>query len=76
MIGELKSYSEYKPAGLNWLDGVPRHWDVRPGFAAFREKCVKNIGLKEKTVLSLSYGRIVVKPPEKLHGLVPDSFEI
>ncbi|MBN2465421.1 restriction endonuclease subunit S [candidate division WOR-3 bacterium] len=29
----------------------------------------------EKTVLSLSYGRIVVKPPEKLHGLVPASFE-
>ena len=31
--------------------------------------------MQEKTVLSLSYGRIVVKPPEKLHGLVPDSFE-
>lgn len=46
-----------------------------PGFAAFREKRVKNTGMREKTVLSLSYGRIVVKPPEKLHGLVPDSFE-
>lgn len=29
----------------------------------------------EKTVLSLSYGRIIVKPKEKLHGLVPESFE-
>jgi len=29
----------------------------------------------EKTVLSLSYGRIIVKPQEKLHGLVPESFE-
>jgi type I restriction enzyme S subunit len=29
----------------------------------------------EDTVLSLSYGRIVIKPPEKLHGLVPESFE-
>ena len=28
-----------------------------------------------KTVLSLSYGQIVVKPPEKIHGLVPSSFE-
>ena len=34
-----------------------------------------NLGLRETTVLSLSYGRIVVKPPEKLHGLVPASFE-
>ena len=31
--------------------------------------------MKEKTVLSLSYGRIVIKPVEKLHGLVPQSFE-
>jgi type I restriction enzyme S subunit len=31
--------------------------------------------MKEARVLSLSYGRVVVKPPEKLHGLVPASFE-
>ena len=29
----------------------------------------------EKRVLSLSYGRIVIKPDDKLHGLVPESFE-
>ena len=29
----------------------------------------------ESTVLSLSYGQIVVRPPEKLRGLVPESFE-
>ena len=31
--------------------------------------------MKESTVLSLSYGRIVIRPPEKLRGLVPESFE-
>lgn len=31
--------------------------------------------MREKTVLSLSYGRIVVKPPDRLTGLVPESFE-
>jgi type I restriction enzyme S subunit len=75
MIGNLKPYTEYKDSGLQWLGGIPRHWDMGPGFAAFREKSVKNIGLKEQTVLSLSFGRIVIKPPEKLHGLVPESFE-
>ena len=35
----------------------------------------KNTGNFETTVLSLSYGSIVVKPPEKLTGLVPESFE-
>jgi type I restriction enzyme S subunit len=75
MIADLKPYAEYKDSGRSWLSSIPQHWEVRPGFAAFREKKVKNFGLREKTVLSLSYGRIVVKPPEKLHGLVPDSFE-
>ncbi|MFH1220619.1 MAG: restriction endonuclease subunit S, partial [Candidatus Eisenbacteria bacterium] len=41
----------------------------------YREKKVPNMGLKETTVLSLSYGQIVVKPVDKLHGLVPASFE-
>ena len=75
MIDGLKPYPEYKESGLPWLGRLPQHWDTGPGFAAFREKRIKNIGMQENKVLSLSYGRIVVKPPEKLHGLVPDSFE-
>lgn len=74
MIADLKPYAEYKDSGLPWLGRVPGHWMTAPGFAAFREKQVKNIGLKEKRVLSLSYGRIIVKP-EGLRGLMPDSFE-
>src|ERR1700746_3229340 len=75
MIADLKPYPEYKESGLPWLGGIPRHWDTGPRFAAFCEKQTKNTGMREKTVLSLSYGRIVVKPVEKLHGLVPESFE-
>ncbi len=75
MIAGLRPYPKYKESGLPWLGGIPCHWKSAPGFAAFREKHVKNTGMREKTVLSLSYGRIVVKPPERLHGLVPDSFE-
>ncbi len=75
MIADLKPYPEYKESGLPWLGQVPKHWVLGPGFATFRKKKVKNTGMQEKTVLSLSYGRIVVKPPENLHGLVPDSFE-
>ncbi|MBL8889138.1 MAG: restriction endonuclease subunit S [Planctomycetaceae bacterium] len=75
MIDDLKPYAEYKESGVSWLGKVPVHWGMPPGFAAFREKCVKNIGMQEDTVLSLSYGRIVVKPKDKLHGLVPESFE-
>jgi len=70
-----KSYPKYKDSGLTWLGEMPSHWEIDPGLAAFSTKKEKNIGLRETTVLSLSYGRIVVKPPEKLHGLVPESFE-
>ena len=71
----LKPYSAYKNSGVPWLGEIPAHWAINPGFSAFREKQYRNSGMSETTVLSLSYGRIVVKPPEKLHGLVPASFE-
>ena len=71
----LRPYPAYKESGLKWLGAIPAHWDMKPGLAAFAPKKVKNIGLREKTVLSLSYGRIVVKAQDKLHGLVPESFE-
>lgn len=75
MIDGLKPYQAYKNSGVSWLGDVPEHWKVSPALAAYKQKLVKNVGMREKTVLSLSYGRVVVKPPEKLHGLVPDSFE-
>lgn len=75
MIGGLRPYPAYKDCGVPWLGNVPSHWNVSPAFAAYRPKLTKNTGLVEKTVLSLSYGRIVIKPEEKLHGLVPESFE-
>ena len=75
MIGSLKPYPVMKDSGFYWLGNVPEHWQVSPAFAAYSPKQVKNAGMPEKTVLSLSYGQIVIKPVDKLHGLVPESFE-
>ncbi len=75
MIDTLAPYPAYKDSGVPWLGEVPEHWEVLPGRACYREKKVPNTGLRETTVLSLSYGQIVVKPEDKLHGLVPESFE-
>jgi type I restriction enzyme S subunit len=75
MIADLKPYPKYKESGLPWLGPVPVHWETRPAFGAFVPNHERNFGMKEKTVLSLSYGKIVIKPLEKLHGLVPESFE-
>jgi type I restriction enzyme S subunit len=75
MIEDLKPYPQYKDSGLPWLGQVPEHWEIRPASGAFSPIRERNTGMKEKTVLSLSYGRIVVKPAGKLHGLVPESFD-
>lgn len=75
MTTELPPYPEYKASGVPWLGDVPAHWQQLPGRACYQEKKIPNAGLRETTVLSLSYGQIVVKPPEKLFGLVPASFE-
>ncbi len=75
MIEDLKPYPQYKDSGLPWLGQVPEHWEIRPASGAFSPIRERNTGMKEKIILSLSYGRIVVKPAGKLHGLVPESFD-
>ena len=73
--GEMKPYPEYRDSGVEWLGEVPGHWEVTHGRSVLRQKYERNVGLREETVLSLSYGHIVIRPEEKLHGLVPQSFE-
>ena len=75
MIEGLKPYAEYKESGQKWLGRIPAHWDLKPGHAAYKKRKVSNLGMKEKTVLSLSYGRIKVKATDKQHGLVPESYD-
>ncbi|QFP77462.1 restriction endonuclease subunit S [Deinococcus sp. AJ005] len=75
MIHALTPYPAMKDSGVPWLGQVPEHWDVTPALAVYKPREIKNKGMIEKTVLSLSYGRIVIKPEEKLRGLVPESFE-
>ena len=67
MIEGLKPYPKYQDSGQEWLGSVPAHWDLKPGHSAYAKRKVSNVGLKENTVLSLSYGKIVVKPVDKQH---------
>ena len=64
-----------KDSGVEWIGEIPEGWEVLPGLRFFQENNRKNLGMIEKTVLSLSYGKIIIKPIEKLVGLVPESFE-
>ena len=71
----LHPYPAYRPSGVEWLGDVPAHWHVVSGRACYTSGQILNRGLLEKTVLSLSYGQIKIRPEERLHGLVPASFE-
>jgi type I restriction enzyme S subunit len=75
VIGGLEPYPAYKDSGMEWLGAVPEGWSILPLTAGYRTALQRNTGNLERTVLSLSYGRIVVKPDHKLHGLVPESLE-
>lgn len=74
MFRDLPRYPEMTVSQL-WDAKVPSHWEVHPGLAVLKENRRKNVGLVESLVLSLSFGRVVVKPVEKQRGLVPDSYE-
>jgi len=75
MLDGQPRYDSYKDSGVPWIGAVPSDWDVLPGRACLYESSEKNTGMKVDTVLSLSYGRVKVKPIEEQFGLMPESYE-
>ena len=70
----MEIYPKFKKTGLDWLPEVPSHWEFATFQNIAKERKIKNIGLQETQVLSLSYGKIIVRDMEKA-GLLPESFE-
>ena len=64
-----------KDSGVEWIEEVPTHWNVCRVAEIAKQNKVKNIGLVEKNLLSLSYGRIIRKDLNTNFGLLPESFE-
>ena len=74
-IAAFPKHESYQDSGIDWIGEVPTSWSIEPGRQCLFESKEKNIGMKESTVLSLSYGKVIVKDEDKLTGLVPESFE-
>ena len=64
-----------KNSGVEWIGEIPDDWEVKKLKYSFLERKNKNIGMKEKNLLSLSYGKIIKKNIETKDGLIPESFE-
>lgn len=65
---------EMKDSGIEWVESIPSHWDVRPLYYYFAERKKKNYLGQEQNLLSLSYGKVIRKDINTSEGLLPDSF--
>jgi type I restriction enzyme S subunit len=68
-------YPEYKDSGVEWIGEIPAHWKTAPLMTVAKEVEERNFDLKNKNLLSLSYGRIIIKDIDSNDGLLPESFE-
>ncbi|MFC4435444.1 restriction endonuclease subunit S [Cupriavidus respiraculi] len=64
-----------KYSGIEWVGEIPAHWSTQPFYSFAEEVDHPNAGMKERNLLSLSYGRLVRKDIDRLNGLTPASFE-
>ena len=69
----MNTYNSYKYSGQQWLGEIPEHWEMIAGKSLFKENKKKNSNNRETCVLSLSYGKIIVKK-DKNEGLVPENY--
>lgn len=70
----LNSDVEMKDSGIEWVGTIPAAWTIHPVYYYFGERKVKNYDLKEKNLLSLSYGKIIRKDINTNGGLLPANF--
>lgn len=70
----MSRYSDYTDTGIEWIGDIPNKWNIKPLFTLLQENKTKNI-LKNKNVLTLSYGEIKLRDLSKNRGLLPENFE-
>lgn len=71
----LDKTAHLKESGVEWLGNIPTQWEVKRVSDIAAQQKNKNTGLREKNLLSLSYGKLKRKNIENNFGLLPESFE-
>lgn len=66
---------EMKDSGIEWIGCIPKDWGINTIFQLCTQVKNKNLGLQEKNLLSLSYGKIKRKNIDTVEGLLPESFD-
>lgn len=74
VMGQAQSIPQ-RDTGVNWVKTIPAHWNEKTLIQVAEEQQIKNAGMIEDTLLSLSYGKIINKDINTTDGLLPSSFE-
>ncbi len=74
-MSKLETYDSIKSSGIQWVGDIPSHWHVHTLYQLVSQVKNKNSDLREKNLLSLSYGKIKRKDINSSDGLLPASFD-
>lgn len=66
---------QMKPSGEIWIGCIPENWNMTRLQFVLSQVKEKNYGVKEKNLLSLSYGKIIKKDIFTASGLVPENYD-
>ena len=70
----LNPNAPMKQSGIPWAEEIPSHWHLHPVYNYFSQRVHKNIFGKEQNLLSLSFGKIILKDINAVGGLLPASY--
>lgn len=73
IMGQFQT--QKKKSDISWVDAIPLSWKEKSLIQYAYERCIKNDGMVEDNLLSLSYGKIIDKDINTTDGLLPASFE-
>lgn len=73
IMGQFQT--QKKKSDISWVEAIPLSWKENPLIQYAYERCIKNDGMVEDNLLSLSYGKVIDKDINTTDGLLPASFE-
>ncbi|MFV4930164.1 restriction endonuclease subunit S [Lactobacillus delbrueckii] len=73
IMGQFQT--QKKKSDISWVEAIPLSWKEKPLIQYAYERCIKNDGMLEDNLLSLSYGKVIDKDINTTDGLLPASFE-
>lgn len=74
VMGQAQSIPQ-RDTAISWVKTIPAHWNEKSLIQVAEEQQIKNAGMVEDNLLSLSYGKIINKDINTTDGLLPSSFE-